>query len=131
MLSTKHAQSHLWGVGKGVTSATAMHAGCLEGACRLLRAACLRLQTKTALPHTTALHVGVTLHRCRKDSDVSLPRGLSQAAHESGVRCHARLKTFVEFRHYQALFQMESAVCSRARTRLFPVRIQRPLRKAS
>ena len=41
---------------------------------------------------------------CDKNSDVSFPRGRSQAAYESGVRCHARPKTFVEFCNYQASF---------------------------
>ena len=84
---------------------------------------------------TEDLKTTATDQLCDKNSEVrrcvSLPRGRSQAAYESGVRCHARPKTFVEFCHYQASIQDGGVGSPRARTRLFPVRIRRPRCKAN
>ena len=74
---------------------------------------------------TEDLKTNATDQLCDKNSEVrrcvSFPRGRSQAAYASCVRCHARPKTFVEFCHYQASFQVGSAV-PWATTRLFPIR---------
>ena len=80
---------------------------------------------------TEDLKTNATDQLCDKNSDVSFPRGRSQVAYESGVRCHARPKTFVEFCHYQASISGCGVGSPWARTRLFPVRIRRPRCKAT